>query len=145
MKKIIIILAFLMLLSGLSFAGAFSYESPATVVFSSATTGAGNTSTLADCTATRVEGKIGRLAVTFKTNYSGSGGSDTVVGCYTSPDNSSWDTVEIASFTVTCIAGAEVQQTEFFTSDALWYKFKVSNADSVHVTTNTTITIMEKN
>ena len=122
-----------------------SYESAPIIVISSNSTPSGTATTLSDCTALRVEGTIEFLEVQTRTSFHASGGSNVVVGVYTSVDNVNYDTELLTSDTITVDAGETVQKTFFLSPDALWYKFTVDNSSSSYAITGTTVTVILKN
>ncbi|MCK5603896.1 hypothetical protein KAR91_18560 [Candidatus Pacearchaeota archaeon] len=85
------------------------------------------------------------LAITAQLSFNVAGGSDVVVGWYTSPNGDDWDTVAVSSQTITMIVGKTVQYTWNYTPDAMYHKYKVYNGDSVHAISSVTVTAVGSN
>ena len=131
MKKTVLILAFLLMLSTLTFGDdVWNAYNNVTVILSSATTGAGNSTTLADCESIKVEGRIGKIGITVNTTFDVGGGSTVVCGIFTSPDNIKWDTVPFDTFDIPVTAGAEVQYTTSWEPCMRYFKCTLDNSDS---------------
>lgn len=145
MKKTALILGFLLMLSTLAFGDdVWNGYNNVTVIISSATTGAGNSTTLADCESIKVMGRIGKTAITVNTTFDVGGGSDVVCNVYTSPDNIKWDTAPFDTFDIPCTAGAEVQYTTSWESSMMYLKCTLDNSDSSFNITKTTVTATGK-
>jgi len=145
LKLLILILILCISLGGIASARWDSYESEPHVAISSNSIPAGTSTALSDCTALRVEGTIRFLEVQTRMTFNASGGSDVVVGVYTSVDNVNYDTEKLTSDTITVVAGETVQKTFFLSPDALWYKFIVDNSSSSYAITGITVTVIKKN
>ena len=146
MKKMILSLVFLLILSGLVFADDVwnSYSNNVTVMISSGTTGAGNSTALSDSQSVKVMGRINKIAITVNTTFDVGGGSDVVCGIYTSPDNVKWDTVPFDTFDIPITAGSEVQYTTNWEASMMYFKCLIDNSDSSFNIVKTTVTAVGK-
>jgi|LGVE01.1.fsa_nt_gb hypothetical protein len=100
--------------------------------------------TLAECTELDAYG-LRWIAVTTKITFHVTGGSDVVVGCYTSPTGEDYDTIMYTSETIPVTAGETKQTTFSVAADAMYYKFKIDNSSSTYAISGATITITESN
>lgn len=85
------------------------------------------------------------LAVTTRFTFDVASGSDVTVGWYTSPTGEFYDTIPVSTFDIEFDAGETVQDTHFFTADALYHKFKILNDDSTTAITGATMTYVGSN
>jgi len=79
------------------------------------------------------------LAITMRCKYSGSATDPLTVYIYTSTDDISWDTEELASFSSTVDTGEIVQKTVFIDPDAQEIRVKVTNEDASEAVTDVVV------